>query len=110
MSLSAAETLPYNFPLYIAYYVIAVNFWTFVLFGWDKMRAESGGWRIPEGTLLFWAFAGGTPAAYAARLAFRHKKRKQPFTGSLHTIAAIQMMFAALVIAYILIGVPGPGR
>ena len=30
----------------------ALNLWTFVLFGWDKMRAEQGGWRVSETSLL----------------------------------------------------------
>jgi uncharacterized membrane protein YsdA (DUF1294 family) len=32
--------------------IAAVNVWTFMLFGLDKIRAEEGSWRISEGTLL----------------------------------------------------------
>lgn len=107
--MTAADQLPQIEPLYVAYYLIAVNLWTFLLFGWDKIRAENGGWRVSEGKLLFWSFAGGTPAAYAARAAFRHKTRKQPFTGSLHTIASMQMMAAALVVTFLIVGMPNVG-
>lgn len=51
----------------------------FFLYGLDKYRAQSGGWRIPEPTLLLVAFVGGWPGALIARGLFRHKTRKQPF-------------------------------
>ncbi len=33
-----------------------VNLWTFMLFGFDKIRAAQGTWRVSEGALLAWAF------------------------------------------------------
>ena len=84
---------------HLVYYLIAVNFIAFVAFGLDKARAETGGWRISEGTLLGWAFIGGTPGAYAGRQLFRHKTRKQPFSNALHMIAALQLAAIATVSA-----------
>lgn len=58
-----------------------------------RMRAaRSGRWRIAEATLLFWAMIGGTAGAYAGRHLFRHKTRKQPFSGQLHRIAWLQAL------------------
>ncbi|MCB2083110.1 MAG: DUF1294 domain-containing protein [Sphingomonadaceae bacterium] len=65
---------------YVSYYLIAVNFITFAMFGFDKASAERGASRTPEKELLFLALIGGTPAAYAARSLFRHKTRKEPFS------------------------------
>jgi len=78
-------------PANIALALIAVNFFAFAAFGIDKARAEAGAWRISEGTLLRLAFFGGTPGAYAGRALFRHKTRKQPFSGQLHMIAGLQV-------------------
>ncbi|WP_159977497.1 MULTISPECIES: DUF1294 domain-containing protein [unclassified Novosphingobium] len=81
----------------------SLNFATFVAFAIDKAHARARRRRIAESTLLWLAFAGGSPGAYAGRRVFRHKTRKQPFVGRLHTIAALQV--AALgVAAYLLLG------
>jgi uncharacterized membrane protein YsdA (DUF1294 family) len=84
-------------PANIATALIAVNFAAFAAFGIDKARAEAGAWRISEGTLLQLAIIGGTPGAYAGRALFRHKTRKQPFSGRLHTIAGLQACAAAFL-------------
>ena len=78
-------------PANIALALIALNFFTFAAFGIDKARAEARAWRISEGTLLRLAFLGGTVGAYAGRALFRHKTRKQPFSGQLHTIAGLHV-------------------
>lgn len=76
----------------------AVNFLAFAAFGLDKALAENGGWRVRESTLLWLAFLGGSPGAYAGRSAFRHKTRKQPFNANLRAIVILQAgVIAALV-------------
>ena len=77
-----------------------VNVWTFMLFGFDKLRAEAGSWRIAESTLLGFAFFGGIGGAYVGRRTFRHKTRKQPFSNQLHTIAIGQALISAAGIGY----------
>jgi uncharacterized membrane protein YsdA (DUF1294 family) len=81
-----------------------VNLWTFMLFGLDKIRAEEGTWRVSEGTLLIWAFLGGTIGAYTGRAVFRHKTRKQPFSSNLHQTAIFQIFAAALAGGWMLAG------
>jgi len=49
-----------------------------VLFGVDKLKSMSGGWRISEARLLLVALFGPF-GAYAAMLLFRHKTRKIKF-------------------------------
>lgn len=85
-------------PEYVTYWLIAVNFATFAAFGIDKVKAERGARRISEASLLQWAKMGGTPGAYAARHLFRHKTRKQPFSGNLQMIAVFQVAVAGLLI------------
>lgn len=81
-----------------------VNLWTFMLFGLDKIRAEEGSWRVSEGTLLLWAFLGGTIGAYTGRALFKHKTRKQPFSSNLHQTAILQVFAAALAGGWMLAG------
>jgi uncharacterized membrane protein YsdA (DUF1294 family) len=83
-------------PLEIGLALLAtVNVATFTAFGVDKAQARARGWRISESTLLWLAFLGGSPGAYAARSHFRHKTRKQPFVGQLHAIAVLQVVAIA---------------
>ncbi|MBV1690109.1 DUF1294 domain-containing protein [Novosphingobium sp. G106] len=84
--------------------VITLNLLTFVAFSIDKLKAETGRRRIRETTLLLLALLGGTPGAYAGRALFRHKTRKQPFSGRLHTIAAVQLAALAAGSAWLLGG------
>jgi uncharacterized membrane protein YsdA (DUF1294 family) len=67
-----------------------------MLFGLNKIRAEEGSWRVSEGTLLGWAFFGGSIGAYAGRAIFRHKARKQLFSRHLHQTAIIHAVAAAV--------------
>lgn len=66
--------------------ILFVNVLTFALFGLDKARAVQGGWRIPERTLLMFAFLGGWPGAKVAQRRFRHKTRKRPFAQRLNLV------------------------
>ncbi len=91
MELIACLTLP-NIVAAFA----AVNVWTFMLFGLDRIRAEEGSWRVAEATLLMWSFIGGSMGAYAGRAIFRHKTRKQPFSSNLHQIAIVQGIASAI--------------
>lgn len=63
----------------LVWYLAAINFTTWVVYGLDKGRAKSGKWRIPERTLLLLALAGGSLGALAGMIMFRHKTRKPKF-------------------------------
>lgn len=71
------------------YYLIGINFITFVIFGLDKGRARAGKWRVPERTLLLLSLAGGSAGALTAMLLFRHKTRKARF------VISVPVMFVA---------------
>ena len=87
-------------PLNIAAALAAINFAAFAAFGIDKARAKRGMWRIKESTLLGLALIGGTAGAYAGRRAFRHKTRKQPFSGLLFAILVLQVSALGLWIGW----------
>jgi len=89
------QLAPILTPPNIATYVVAINFSAFAAFGIDKMLAEAGRRRISEAKLLGLALVGGSPGAYAGRHLFRHKTRKQPFSGELHGIATLQLVLLA---------------
>lgn len=78
-------------PLNIALYLLAINVFAFAAFGIDKAKAQAGVRRTSEANLLTLAAIGGTLGAYAGRRHFRHKTRKQPFSGTLHAIAIVQV-------------------
>ncbi|MBT0159244.1 DUF1294 domain-containing protein [Candidatus Bathyarchaeota archaeon A05DMB-2] len=63
-------------PLLI--FLMIVNTVSLLLFGADKLKSTSGGWRIPESKLLLLALVGPF-GAYAGMLLFRHKTRKIKF-------------------------------
>lgn len=60
-------------------YLIAINVFTFSLYGIDKRKAKLNRWRIPESTLLGAAFIGGSVGAFAGMQLFRHKTRHKIF-------------------------------
>jgi uncharacterized membrane protein YsdA (DUF1294 family) len=45
---------------------------------------------------------GGTAGAYAGRAVFRHKTRKQPFSGQLHGIVMLQLFGGAMAAGWML--------
>jgi uncharacterized membrane protein YsdA (DUF1294 family) len=67
----------------LRYYLIwlaIISLVTFILYGFDKARAKSNGWRVPEIVLHISALTGGFPGGWAGRSLFRHKTRKGTFT------------------------------
>ncbi|MCO4823661.1 MAG: DUF1294 domain-containing protein [Amylibacter sp.] len=75
-------------------YFLAINALAAALFFYDKRQSRSGGWRIPENTLLGIAILGGSIGAKIAQQKFRHKTHKQPFANILNGIIALQVFMA----------------
>lgn len=76
---------------------LAMNIFTFSLYGADKRKARRGAWRISEKTLLTctWLF-GGVGALIGMRV-FRHKTKHRAFTVSAPIAAAISIAAALYV-------------
>ena len=82
--------------LALAAYLFAINLIAYLAFWADKRFAVRQAWRIPERTLLSFAFIGGWPGAKAGQRHFRHKTRKQPFASDLNAIPAIWCVLAVI--------------
>lgn len=70
---------------------IAANAVAFVLYGWDKRLARTGGIRVPERVLHILAFLGGSAGALAAQRVFRHKTSKRSFQVWFWAICVLQL-------------------
>lgn len=84
-----------------ASFLIALNAAAFGAFWYDKRQAQSGGWRVPEKTLLLLALVGGWPLAKLAQRRFRHKTRKQPFATLLNLVP---FAWVGLALIYVTLG------
>lgn len=70
-----------------------LNVLSFVAFGLDKYKAQSGSWRISENTLLILA-ACGPFGAVAGMKGFRHKTRHVKF----FLVPVFAVLHAALIL------------
>ena len=60
-------------------YLIIINVIEFIIMGIDKLLAIKHKNRIPEFTLLFLSFIGGSIGAILGMFTFRHKTKKLKF-------------------------------
>jgi len=80
--------------------VLLANLAAFLVYGFDKRQAQGHGWRVAEGTLIFWAIAGGI-GAWLGCETFRHKTRKQPFRGYLIAAICLHMIVLFGMLAFL---------
>ena len=67
------------FTKIIVVVLILMNVVTFSAYGIDKYKATHNKWRIPEFTLIFLAFLGGSIGAILGMQFFHHKTKKPKF-------------------------------
>ena len=60
-------------------WLVAWSITAFAFYGWDKMQAQGGGWRVPEIVLHGLALVGGVAGCWAGMLFFRHKTLHSDF-------------------------------
>jgi uncharacterized membrane protein YsdA (DUF1294 family) len=78
---------------------VIMSLLAYAAFAHDKTQAQSGGWRVPEATLLYLAVFGGWFGAKIAQREYRHKTRKEPFrtllnlVGGLHAVLIATLLF-----------------
>jgi uncharacterized membrane protein YsdA (DUF1294 family) len=69
---------------------------TCLAFGIDKWKAGRRARRIPEATLLLFAFLLGFPGAWAGAQVFRHKTRKSGFLARLVLVSVVNPLWLFL--------------
>ena len=82
----------------ILIYLAAINVVTLFVYGWDKIKAKRGGWRIPEATLLMLAVVGGSLGAMLAMEWFHHKTRHRKFSYGIPAIIMIQIAIIGYIV------------
>src|SRR5690349_18553156 len=60
-------------------YVLGLGLSTFLIYGYDKLRAVRGGRRVPESALLALSLIGGALGGWAGMLVWRHKTQHASF-------------------------------
>ena len=83
---------------YYGFYLMVCSFIAFCLYGIDKWKAQSGGWRISEKTLLGISLIGGGVGGYLAMQLFRHKTKHWYF----HVINVFAIAWQMVVLGLLL--------
>ena len=78
--------------------ICLMNLIAFIMFGVDKYKASHDLWRIPESTLILFAFLGGAVGALAGMKVFHHKTRKIKFT---ITVPVFTVLWTAVTLSLI---------
>ena len=79
---------------YLAYYLLAINAVTFIVYGIDKYKAKKAKWRISEATLLLLAVLGGSIGAWIGMKVWHHKTMHKKFYIGVPTIIILQIVLA----------------
>ena len=79
---------------YLAYYLLAINAVTFIVYGIDKYKAKKAKWRISEATLLLLAVLGGSIGAWIGMKVWHHKTMHKKFKYGIPIIIILQVALA----------------
>ena len=79
----------------LAYYLLAINVVTFIMYGIDKYKAKKAKWRISEATLLLLAVLGGSIGAWMGMKVWHHKTMHKKFKYGIPAILLIQIALMA---------------
>ena len=79
----------------LAYYLLAINVVTFIMYGNDKYKAKKAKWRISEATLLLLAVLGGSIGAWMGMKVWHHKTMHKKFKYGIPAILFIQIALMA---------------
>ncbi|WP_345979077.1 DUF1294 domain-containing protein [Sulfurimonas sp. HSL3-2] len=86
---------------YFEVYLITVNIFAFMLYGYDKIKALSNNRnvrRVPEFRLLLSSLLGGSVGSLIAMFLFRHKIKKTSFLIKFVSVVILQL---AVIVVYI---------
>ena len=82
----------------LAYYLLAINAVTFIVYGIDKYKAKEAKWRIPEATLLLLAALGGSIRAWMGMKVWHHKTMHKKFKYGIPVIIILQVALAVYLL------------
>lgn len=68
-----------SLPIYVVLIYAVLSSLTFIVYWFDKRKAQARQWRTPESTLQLLALLGGWPGALLAQTYLRHKSQKRAF-------------------------------
>ncbi len=80
----------------IIFYFILINIVTFIMYGIDKLKARSRGWRVSEFALLLPAVLGGAWGAGLGMLLFHHKTKHLSFK----LVVSLSLLAYMLILAF----------
>ena len=78
-------------------YLLEINVVALILGAVDKIRARTGKWRVPEGTLLLSAALGGAAGLLLTMLLLRHKTKHKKFILGVPAILLAQVLLLLLL-------------
>ena len=81
----------------LAYYLLAINAVTFIVYGIDKYKAKKAKWRIPEASLLLLAVLGGSIGAWMGMKVWQHKTMHKKFKYGIPAILFLQIAAMAYI-------------
>lgn len=93
--------MPNPFVIILIVYLVMINIAGFAGMGIDKKRAIRHAYRIPEATLFFIAFAGGSLGSILGMQHFRHKTRHWYFVVGMPLIFFAQLALAVYIIKHL---------
>jgi len=82
----------YDWKQFIWIYLLLVNFFTLVGFGWDKRLSQRRLNRIPERTLWWLIILGGSLGGWVGMHFFRHKTRHLQFRWGIPALLLAQVV------------------
>lgn len=74
------------------YILLAINFFVFLLMGYDKNLAQTNQRRISEKALLTSAMVGGSVGSGIGMLYYRHKTAKKSYLLKFWSIVIVQII------------------
>jgi len=77
-------------------YLLGINLFALLTYGYDKLRAKKEQWRVPESTLLWLAVVGGSIGAILGMRLFHHKTQHWKFKFGLPLILILQILCVVL--------------
>ena len=82
-------------------YLVIINLLSVFVCIFDKQRAVKGGWRVPEKTLFFLCFMGGSILMLITMKTIRHKTLHKRFMLGIPLIIILQIALAILILSKI---------